>query len=223
VGLLALRPLLAYCARLGWEWRWLWRSRWNVDWQGNPKFSEKTCPSSTFVHHKIPHDQTRVWTRAAAVGSRRLTVWAMVRPRGVERRSTEMKVPSEQCVYCHPVSSFVVRTVFDRHLTFPTSGGRSVGIVRLRTMATEFFNWYSEGWSPTGSTRHCGHQWPIVPAPGDYHGEIGGMISRINRSTRRKLASVPLCPPQTPHACPDANPGRRGGKPATNSLSYGRA
>jgi hypothetical protein len=34
--------------------------RWNVDWQGKPKFSEKTCPSATFVHHKIPHDQTRV-------------------------------------------------------------------------------------------------------------------------------------------------------------------
>jgi hypothetical protein len=25
-----------------------------------PKFSEKTCPSATLVHHKIPHDQTRV-------------------------------------------------------------------------------------------------------------------------------------------------------------------
>jgi hypothetical protein len=25
----------------------------NVDWQGKPKFSEKTCPSATFVHHKI--------------------------------------------------------------------------------------------------------------------------------------------------------------------------
>jgi hypothetical protein len=42
---------------------------------------------------------------------------------------------------------------------------------------------------------------PIVPAPGDYdHGEIGGMIGRGNRSTRRKLAPVPLCPPQIPHA-----------------------
>jgi hypothetical protein len=26
----------------------------NVDWQGKPKFSEKTCLSATFVHHKIP-------------------------------------------------------------------------------------------------------------------------------------------------------------------------
>jgi hypothetical protein len=30
-----------------------------LNWQGKPKFSEKTCPSATFVHHKIPHDQTR--------------------------------------------------------------------------------------------------------------------------------------------------------------------
>jgi hypothetical protein len=31
-----------------------------VDWQGKPKFLEKTCPRATFVHHKIPHDQTQV-------------------------------------------------------------------------------------------------------------------------------------------------------------------
>jgi hypothetical protein len=42
---------------------------------------------------------------------------------------------------------------------------------------------------------------PIVPAPGDYDdGEIGGMLGRGNRSTRRKPVPVPLCPPQTPHA-----------------------
>jgi hypothetical protein len=43
---------------------------------------------------------------------------------------------------------------------------------------------------------------PIVRATGDYDdGEIGGMmIGKGNRSTRRKPAPVPLCPPQTPHA-----------------------
>jgi hypothetical protein len=42
---------------------------------------------------------------------------------------------------------------------------------------------------------------PIVRAPGDYdNGEISGMIRRGNRSTRRKPAPVPLCPPQTSHA-----------------------
>jgi hypothetical protein len=41
----------------------------------------------------------------------------------------------------------------------------------------------------------------IVPAPGDYYdGEIGEMIGRGNRNTRRKPAPVPLCPPHTPHA-----------------------
>jgi hypothetical protein len=65
---------------------------------------------------------------------------------------------------------------------------------------------------------------PILPAPGDYDTEeIGGMIGRENRSTRRKPAPVPFCPPQTPYACPDANPGRRCGKPVTNRLSYGTA
>jgi hypothetical protein len=42
---------------------------------------------------------------------------------------------------------------------------------------------------------------PIVPAPGDYDdGELCGMTGRGNRSTRRKPAPMPLCPPQTPHA-----------------------
>jgi hypothetical protein len=37
---------------------------------------------------------------------------------------------------------------------------------------------------------------PIVPAQGDYNdGEIGGMIGKGNRSTRRKPDPVPLCPP----------------------------
>jgi hypothetical protein len=51
------------------------------------------------------------------------------------------------------------------------------------------------------STPHCGHLMAYCVSPGDYdNGEIGGMIGRGNRSTRRKPAPVPLCPPQTPHA-----------------------
>jgi hypothetical protein len=62
-------------------------------------------------------------------------------------------------------------------------------------------NLNSGGWSPIGSTRHCGHQWPTALARGDYDdGEIGGMIDRTDGSTRRKPAPVPLCPPQTPDA-----------------------
>jgi hypothetical protein len=50
---------------------------------------------------------------------------------------------------------------------------------------------------------------------------IGGMrIGRGNRSTGRKPAPVPLCPPQFPHDL-GSNPGRRDGKPMTNRLSCG--
>jgi hypothetical protein len=52
--------------------------------------------------------------------------------------------------------------------------------------------------------------WPIVPAPGDYDDEeFGGMkIDRGNRSTLRKPAPAPLCPPQIPlDQTPGSNPG----------------
>jgi hypothetical protein len=29
------------------RWWWLWRNWWNKDWQGKPKYSEKTCSSAT--------------------------------------------------------------------------------------------------------------------------------------------------------------------------------
>jgi hypothetical protein len=80
------------------------------------------------------------------------------------------------------------------------------------------------GWNLIGSTRHCGHQWPIVPAPGDYDdGEIGGMIGRGNRSTSEITCPSTALSTTNPTCCPDANKGRRGGKPATNRLSYGTA
>jgi hypothetical protein len=62
------------------------------------------------------------------------------------------------------------------------------------------FNSLSRGWSPAGSTRHGGHWLAYCTCPGDYDdGEFGGMnIGRGNRSTRRKPAPAPLCPPQIP-------------------------
>jgi hypothetical protein len=66
---------------------------------------------------------------------------------------------------------------------------------------------------------------PIVPAPGDYDdGEIGGMMVWQGKPKylEKNYSSAALST-TTPHACPDANQGRRGGKPATNRLSYGTA
>jgi hypothetical protein len=38
--------LLSYCACPGWLWGWR-IIRWNEDWQGKPKYSEKPFPSAT--------------------------------------------------------------------------------------------------------------------------------------------------------------------------------
>jgi hypothetical protein len=47
--------------------------------------------------------------------------------------------------------------------------------------------------SPLGTSATI---WPIVPAPDDDCGAIGGMkIGRGNRRTRKKPAPAPLCPP----------------------------
>jgi hypothetical protein len=35
------------------RWWWLWRNWWNADWQGKPKFLEKTCPSTTLSTTKL--------------------------------------------------------------------------------------------------------------------------------------------------------------------------
>jgi hypothetical protein len=53
-GLLLLLFLVGCCDRY-WSivpasddrWCWLWSNWWNEDWQGKPKYSEKTCPSAT--------------------------------------------------------------------------------------------------------------------------------------------------------------------------------
>jgi hypothetical protein len=62
---------------------------------------------------------------------------------------------------------------------------------------------------------------PTVPAPGDYdNGEIGGMIGRETPKYSEKTCSSAALSTTNPTCCPYANLGRRGGKPATNRLSY---
>jgi hypothetical protein len=86
-----------------------------------------------------------------------------------------------------------------------------------------FFNWYSGGWSPIGSTRHYGHQKAYCASPGWlrwwrnwWNDDWQGKPKYSEETCPRAALST-----TNPTCCPDANPGRRGGKPATNRLSYG--
>jgi hypothetical protein len=104
------------------------------------------------------------------------------------------------------------------------AGTWSWSLTSIQCQSQEFWNYtfipsyilmvflfeYWGGGVYTGSTRHCGHPWPIVSAPGDCeHGEVGGVneFGRGNWSTRRKHAPTPLCPPQIPLTRPGREPG----------------
>jgi hypothetical protein len=69
---------------------------------------------------------------------------------------------------------------------------------------------------------HCGHSWSIVPASGDSEDDCGeaGETEVLGENLSQRL----FCPSQIPTwPDPGLNPGRRGGKPATNRMSYGAA
>jgi hypothetical protein len=77
---------------------------------------------------------------------------------------------------------------------------------------------------------HCGHSWLIVPALGDSEddcGEADGIGYRLAGETEVLGENLPqhhFYPSQNPAWLePVLNSGRRGGKPATNRLSYGAA
>jgi hypothetical protein len=60
----------------------VWSIWWNENWQGKPKYSDKTCPSAT-LSTTNPTWLTGDRNRSAALGSRRLTAWAMARPNSI--------------------------------------------------------------------------------------------------------------------------------------------
>jgi hypothetical protein len=76
--------------------------------------------------------------------------------------------------------------------------------------------------SPLGTSATVGLLYQPRMIDDDYAANGGMRLGRGNWSTRRKPAPVPLYPPQIPHDL-GSSPGRRGGKPATNRLSYGTA
>jgi hypothetical protein len=68
---------------------------------------------------------------------------------------------------------------------------------------------------------HCGHSWPMVPASGNSdEKQMECTLAWETEVLGENLPQHHFCPSQSP-TWPDS--GRRGGKPATNRLSYGAA
>jgi hypothetical protein len=72
-----------------------------------------------------------------------------------------------------------------------------ISMFKNKNFFFKFFKLVLGGGVQLGPLDTAATNMPIVPAPRDFDdGEIGGMvIGRGNRSTRRKPAAVPLCPP----------------------------
>jgi hypothetical protein len=73
---------------------------------------------------------------------------------------------------------------------------------------------------------YCGHFWPIVPAPDDRWGWLWSNWWNEDWQGKPKYSektgpSATLSTTNPTWPDPGSNPGRRGGKPATNRLSYG--
>jgi hypothetical protein len=105
------------------------------------------------------------------------------------------------------------------------------GLRRESGVSATFSNWFFfsfSGWGETESTWYVGHCWPIVTAPDDRWWRLWSSWwnedwQGIPKYSEKTYPSATLS--TTNPIWPDlgSNPGRRGGKPATNRLSYGTA
>jgi hypothetical protein len=157
---LALRPLLAYCTSpRRYRWWWLWSNWWNKDWQGKPKYWEKTCPSATLstTYPTWPDPGLNLGRRGGKPATNRL-------------------------------SYGVARVSFFSHC----GGGGGV---------------------QAGPTWHVGHWMTYCTSPGWFWWWRSWWNEDCPSST------LSTTNPTWPD--PGLNLGRRGGKPATNRLSYG--
>jgi hypothetical protein len=69
------------------------------------------------------------------------------------------------------------------------------------------------------SPLHCGHFWPMAPAPDDRWVIVEQLVEWRLAGETCPSATLSTTNPNWPD--PGSNPGRRGGRPATNRLSYG--
>jgi hypothetical protein len=98
--------------------------------------------------------------------------------------------------------------------------------VEKNLLPLHYFNYYYYSWwGATESAWYCGHDWPIVPTPDDRWWWLWSNWWNDDRQGKPKYSekTYPTAILSTTNPTwPDAgsNPGRRGGSPTTNLLSY---
>jgi hypothetical protein len=111
-------------------WGWLWSNWWSERrLQGKPKNSEKTCPSATLSHHKSQMTRSGFEPRTAAVGSQRLTAWAMARPYSLACSLNSLL----EFIRFSLTISFLLRTPFATKLSHACDLAISLSFTRLQT------------------------------------------------------------------------------------------
>jgi hypothetical protein len=105
--------------------------------------------------------------------------------------------------------------------------------ITQRIIYDPMLSWLSYGsvfffYSYWGETEYCGHYWSIVPAPDDrwwwlWRNWWNEYWPGKPKYWEKTCPSATLSTTNFTWLDPGSNPGRRGGKPATNRLSYGAA
>jgi hypothetical protein len=82
------------------RWGWLWSNWWTEDWQGKPKYSDKTCPSATLstTNPTWPDQGSNSGRRGGKPATNRLSYGADLHP--VPRsRKVELYLRSPICLH----------------------------------------------------------------------------------------------------------------------------
>jgi hypothetical protein len=134
---------LAYCTCPGWLW-W-WRIWWNEDWQGKPKYSEKTCPSATLstTNPAWPDPGSNPGRRGGKPATNRLSYGAA--PTVPYPCDTRNAVLASHCAHAMECKSSIQLTSFRPAITIQ-SNINATFIQRFRrqqhaTWSSRFISW----------------------------------------------------------------------------------
>jgi hypothetical protein len=116
------------------------------------------------------------------------------------------------------------KTVHTLDSSDTVTGGVSNHLMIIIHAKIFLFYSHSGGWSPAGSTRQGGH-WLALPRvimmmENLMEWRLAGETEAVGEKNRHRV-TLSTTNPTWQH--PGSNPGRRGGKPTTNCLSYGAA